>query len=180
MDIKHQSGTVYIWYPHGDQVGHASMHIGGHTEPDSTDWYVSWWPATGEVWMQPCQNNTFADDLSPNGEGGPAHVIYQLYGGDVTEMKTAWDTIRNKPGAHYDLLKKSCSTIVARIIRAGGHHKELGKIKRAGYAHNVYWTPKDVAQLCNELRDNGAATKVKSAGCPTKGNSKLAVVIGLR
>ena len=180
MRVAHQSGTVYIWYPHGGQVGHAAMHIGQHTENNSNEWYVSWWPATDEVFMQPSQKNTYQTDLSPAGEGGPAHVVYQLFGGDVTAMKTCWDDTRTKPASHYDLLKKSCSTIVARIIRAGGHHKELGMLKRASYANNLYWTPKDVAQLCNQLRDKGVAIKTKAVGCPTKGNSKFAVVMGLR
>ncbi|MBL4764865.1 MAG: hypothetical protein JKX67_06255 [Colwellia sp.] len=180
MKVLHHSGTVYIWYPHGDQVGHASMHIGQHTEGNSNDWYVSWWPATDEVFNQPSQQNSFDRDLSGAGEGGPAHVIYQLFGGDIRAMKTSWDDIRNKPASHYDLLNKSCSTIVARIIRAGGHHKELGRLKRASYAHNIYWSPKDVAQLCNQLRDKGAAIKTKSGGCPTKRVSKRYVVMGLR
>lgn len=38
------AATAYIWYPEGENVGHASMHLGHHKEYNDTDWYVSWWP----------------------------------------------------------------------------------------------------------------------------------------
>jgi len=156
------------------------MHIGGHKERNSNIWYVSWWPGGDSVFME----NSDPKDQNwdeGRGEGGPAHVVYQLFGGNVSDMKIAWDATRTKDDSHYDLLKKSCSTIVARIIKAGGHHKFVHVAKRASYTRNLWWTPKDVAQFCNQLRDRGYATKTKSGGCPTKGEtSKLIRLVGLR
>lgn len=180
MPILNQSGTVYIWYPHGTQVGHASMHIGSHTDDNTRDWYVSWWPSGDDVFMETSDQHTYREDLGDAGEGGPAHVIYQVYGGGINKMKLEWDNIKAKQGSHYDLLKKSCSTIVARILRAGGHDKQLNVLKQISHAHNSYWSPKDVAQWCNQLRDKGVAIKIKDGGCPTKGNSRLYVAMGLR
>lgn len=180
MKIRHFAGRVYIWYPHGEQVGHCSMHIGAHQEVNSTDWYASWWPQGDNVLMENSEMKTYNGDLTPAGEGGPPHVEYQIYGLDVNAMKVAWDAIRTKPGSHYDLFRKSCSTIVARLLRAGGASDSLNIVKKVSYGRNLYWTPKDVAQLCNQLRDKGMATKHKHHSCPTKGKSKVSVVFGLR
>ena len=172
--------TVYIWYPDGENIGHASMHIGAHTDPNDILHYVSWWPQgdAGLTDTLPCAPNTLAQDEAS--EGGAAHVVYTLNNLNIATMQASWDGIRNKPAAHYRLLPKNCSTIVARVMRAGGAGLHLNKIKELSYAHNAYWTPKNVAQFCNQLRDAGQAVKVKAAGCPTKGNNKLMTVLGLR
>lgn len=178
-----KSATVYIWYPDGENIGHASMHIGAHQEPDDTGWYVSWWPtnSAGLTSIELVAPNTFNQDFAS--EGGPPHVIYTLNEfspTSIADMKVSWDAIRTKPMAHYRLLPKNCSTIVARVMRAGGAGATLNKVKELSYAHNSYWTPKNVAQFCNQLRDAGQATKIKTQGCPTKGTSKLMTFLGLR
>lgn len=171
---------VYIWYPEGDNIGHASMHIGDHQEPNSTAWYVSWWPAqaAGLIGAFAPAPNDYNGDVAQ--EGGPPHVVYTLNRLNINTMKAEWDGIRNNPAAHYRLLPENCSTIVAQVLRAGGVGQHLNIFKELSYAHNLYWTPKNVAQLCNQLRDKGVATKVKSGGCPTKGHSKMAVFLGMR
>lgn len=178
MPTGHHSGTVYIWYPHGGQVGHASMHIGAHTERNDTEWYVSWWPEGNSVFNESRSCNTLSGDWS--GEGGLPHVVYKVYGGDIDVMKTVWDASRNKPAAHYDMFKKNCSTLVARILNAGGHKRDMGKWARFTLAHQTIWTPAAVARYCNELRDAGVAEKTKAAGCPTKGKKWGYAVIGMR
>jgi hypothetical protein len=175
---------VYIWYPEGENIGHASMHIGDHQEVDDTNWYVSWWPHLDDDDVAGLTDTIISDpktyDEDVEAEGGTPHVVYAINHLNINTMKALWDGIRTKPQAHYRLLPKNCSTIVARVLRAGGAGRHLNAIKELSYAHNAYWTPKNVAQFCNQLRDAGEAVKTKSAGCPTKGGSKLMVFLGLR
>ncbi|MEO0912030.1 MAG: hypothetical protein AAFY59_03445 [Pseudomonadota bacterium] len=176
----HQSGTVYIWYPHGSQVGHAAMHIGSDIDPDTIDTYVSWWPQAetksmmGEdvekLFGASSDKKTHNDDIA--GEDGPPHLIYKIYGGDISKMQTAWISTRNKPNSHYDLFRKSCSTIVARILKAGGHHHFMSTAQRLIFTNNMIWTPKNVAQFCNQLRDNRYATKIRDKDCPDKADAE--------
>lgn len=171
---------VYVWYPDDENIGHASMHIGDHQEADDREWYVSWWPqgSAGPTDTMLSAPNDFNADVAS--EGAQPHVVYEIRTLNIQTMKVSWDAIRNKPQAHYRLLPKNCSTIVARVLRAGGAGMHLSKVKELSYAHNAYWTPKNVAQFCNQLRDAGQATKVKSVSCPAKANNKIAVVLGLR
>lgn len=105
------------------------MHIGAHTERNDTEWYVSWWPEGDSVFNESRGCNTLSGDWS--GEGGLPHVVYKVYGGDIDVMKTVWDASRNKPAAHYDIFKKNCSTLVARILNAGEAqegHEQMGAL----------------------------------------------------
>lgn len=95
-------------------------------------------------------------------------------------MKQSWDEISGKINANYQFLYKNCSTIVARVMRAGGADKKLNPIQALSYAHNLYWTPKDIAQFCQQLVNGGSGTKHKHSSCPTKKESKFARAIGLR
>lgn len=182
------TAKVYIWYPNDGMVGHASMHIGAQVNAHGTNWYVSWWPddgtmaagGAGPTVTCSAQPRTFAYDKSDDGEGSKPHVIYKLTGLDIAAMKAEWDGTKNKANAHYRFLPKNCSTIVARILRAGGADKMLSAAARLSYAHNVYWTPKNVAQFCNQLCDAGNGTKHKNPSCPGKLNSVGAVLLGLR
>ena len=149
--------------------------------PHYNDNYVSWWPDDGG-----------ADLINPNTDAAPMlglyrdveaeesepHVTYTLYGLDVTAMRAQWRKDRDKAGAHYKLYGKNCSSIVARVMRAGGAHKHLGKLASAWFAHNAIWTPHKVARFCNHLRPDHAV-KVKAGNCPEKAG-KLMSVIGLR
>ncbi|MBI6549559.1 hypothetical protein [Xenorhabdus lircayensis] len=48
----------------------------------------------------------------------------------------------------YNVIYKNCSTVVAKILKSGGVGSLLNPIQRIGYAKNIYWTPKDIAQYC--------------------------------
>lgn len=196
------SGTVYIWYPKDDRVGHASMYIGdidigskfdqfvGPNMPglvqgvthQMNDNYVSWWPGDGADVKNWTTNSEPMNELQEdvNAEGDElAHVKYTLYGLDKTKMRVKWHSIRGKQNSHYKLHIKNCSTIVARVLRAGGA-SELAGAKSIWFAHNVIWTPKKVAALCNLLRDRGYATKEKWE-CPVKDDvPKLYRFFGMR
>lgn len=181
------TATVYIWYPNFDDghIGHASMHIGPHDDAHSTTNYVSWWPLRGAGLTHPTAMKTLgtlAGDC--DSEGSLPHAKYTFKPSaklQVNEMKWAWEMTWRKPGAHYKLWQKNCSTIVARILRAGGADALLNPLEQASYAHNLFWTPKDLAQWCNKLRDKGHVDKQKGSQCPVKGGvNRVFMAMGLR
>jgi hypothetical protein len=181
------SATVYIWYPWGGNFGHASMYIG---DPNIGRWveyacdrfsisgrrsvynssYISWWPSVTAGVFDKAEHQTalfLKEDVVA--ECARPHVVYTLHGLNEQGMRTAWLNIRDKPNAHYQLLRKSCATVVLSVLKAGGALEKLSLAKRGWFSNNLYLSPKNVAQVCNELRDAGFATKVKSMRCPEKG-----------
>ncbi len=58
-------------------------------------------------------------------------MVYELYGLDVRRMRTCWHGVRDKPDAHYQLMRKNCADIVLRVLIAGGVKDRLGTIKAA-------------------------------------------------
>jgi len=155
------SARVYVWYPHPGGVGHASMHIGPDAERDGTVNYVSWWPA-GEARARDlapgrmfssyvCTMNEDAEN-----EGGRPHVSFMLYDLDVPAMSREWSLTKGKHGSHYRAMRKNCSTIVARVLRAGGASTWAAKGFLPSWdAHRAWWTPKLVAQFCAGICHNG-------------------------
>lgn len=99
-------------------------------------------------------------------ERARSHVVYTLHGLNEQEMRTAWLSIRDKPHAHYQTLRKSCATVVLSVLKAGGALEKLPLAKRIWFSNNVFLTPINIAQVCNELRDAKSATKVRSMRCP--------------
>lgn len=191
------SAVVYIWFPvfakQETNVGHAALYIGdphigkniernyyayanrearhvdrGAIEHVNTN-YVSWWPESDAQWLgkQPQGRNLFLEsDISA--EGSPPHLVYTVSGLDVANMRAEWFKIRNKTNAHYDLFRKNCSTIVLRILTAGGALKNLPTAKHLWFSNNLYVTPKNIAQICNELRNLNMAVKARSSNCPQR------------
>jgi hypothetical protein len=166
--------TVFVWEPVAG-VGHAAIAIGdqarftkGHWY-DQTVGYASWFPGQhlddpdesgadasgllpGVMYMK--QSCTFEDDC--NSEGGlPEHAI-PVRGLRVSSMMTRWTEIRDKPNAHYRLLRKNCSTIVARILRAGFAGLTNWQVAKLHfYAHKPYWTPEDIRTFAQTIRTMG-------------------------
>jgi len=203
------SATIFIWYPHGDCVGHASMYIGNYEvgkrfelsfDPNSPTGlmpnaletsmgadnvhyntnYVSWWPEgdgslTNRLTAAPMPG-VYKDVAA---EGSEPHVVYELYGLNVAAMRECWHKTRDKPDASYQLIRKNCSGIVARVLNAGGANKKLNMLTRMWFSHRAIWTPKRVAMVCNELRNKDLAIKSKAGNCPPK-DSKLMGVLGMR
>jgi hypothetical protein len=97
---------------------------------------------------------SFLDDCRSESEYAnrfriPEHMI-TVRGLDIHFMQGAWNAIRDKPGMHYRLMRKNCSTIVARILRAG---MTKGKHFQTFYhAHKTWWTPYDVLMLAEKLQ----------------------------
>lgn len=151
--------TVFVWtnvnmlfskVRKGHQtIGHASMNIADQYTDiranNETD-YVSWWPTHTE------DENTkggyrigrstpnFFDDLMSEQGYVPDYII-RLTGMDVEKTRGAWNEIRTKAKAHYRFKVKNCSTIVARVLRAGS--KSGSGWKR----HCSIWAPSRVKQL---------------------------------
>jgi len=188
------SAIVYIWYPLDGNIGHAAMYIGNPVFGRITEQaydnfrndgdrerskelialhnvnYISWWPAEdGTPFNKPKEGRKFFLEEDIKAEDAKPHVVYTLHGLDVQAMRSAWLSIRSKPDAHYQMLRKSCATVVLRVLKAGGALEKISLAKRGWYSSNLYVTPKNIAQVCNELRDAGNADKVKDRNCPEKG-----------
>jgi len=180
------TATVYIWYPQNLNVGHSSMHIGASKDPKDTNRYVSWWPEiNGKPTTIVTPNNssnikTLNEDK--NSEDAAPHVEFELYGLDVGKMVATWTLIKNKQNSHYKLYNKNCADIVARVLKAGGADQSLNHFQKLSYTQNTYWTPRNLAEWLNILRDKGLAKKTKNNfEYPGRGGVNLVrVAVGLR
>lgn len=171
--------AVYIWYPHEGHIGHCSLHLGHHREKDDDEWYVSWWPhKSTRLATRKGVTSTFAEDKDT--EGGPPHVKYNVFNLHIGDMKVEWDAVKGKADAHYKLLAKNCATTVARVLMAGGVASLLSKSQMAKYGTNLYWSPKNVASLCDQLVAGGNGKKDKHHSCPLKSKHIGHVLLGLR
>lgn len=176
---------VFVWYPEGDHLGHVAMMI-GDLRMEST--YVSWWPgkhrgdfssfyrkspAARKMIFNPFTHQheftTSNYESDCKSEESAPHVVYGLRGLDVREMETAWRNIVSKGGASFSPLSKNCADIVSRVLKAG--------LKQSQFRHKVFgifdgnqfiWTPKRIAVICNLLRDNNSALKIKIPGRESK------------
>jgi hypothetical protein len=162
--------TVFVWEPVGG-VGHASIAIGDQGRFNHGNWYeqtegyASWFPGTStanpaesgadargilpsRMYMK--ESCTFANDC--DSEGGIPENVIELSRLNVQHMMQLWTEIRDKPNAHYRLLRKNCSTIVARILRAGMSSMTGWQQAKVQYsAHCLYWTPADIVKFASEL-----------------------------
>ncbi|WP_282608254.1 hypothetical protein [Pelagibius sp. Alg239-R121] len=159
--------TACIWEP-VDGIGHAAVFIrpaAGIERALDTEGYASWFPGGDGAGpsdilptrMVESEKSSFFDDCcSEAGDSGteeedyrlPEHMI-PLPNLRMVDMLAEWTSIRTKPGSHYRLMRKNCSTIAARVIRAGLNKKQhLSVLKKA---HQVWWTPNDVLKLAQSL-----------------------------
>jgi hypothetical protein len=146
--------------------GHAAMHISddwkapGVADPD----YVSWVPAgfgspgvspgskaRAVIDPQACRYGKQHTVLSLFGDLEleryfPDHVI-RVTGLDEARMKAEW--AKNcSAGKHIRAIRKNCSTMVARILRAGG----LTGLD----THSLFWTPRKIRSLVLCARSGGS------------------------
>ncbi|PHM50894.1 hypothetical protein [Xenorhabdus miraniensis] len=113
----------------------------------------------------------------------PPHLEYYLIGLDVVKMQHEKNKIYNgkmygnlQMSHSYNPINKNCSTMVARILKAGGVEDLLG----AGYSMGQCRTPKDIALWCNKLRDHDMAVKVRGLDCPDKLKAPFRALLGFR
>jgi len=159
-----------VWDASDTGYGHASVFIqkpSGEFADESDRCYASLFPGEDVRTGRPgarkehlglgrklsASFTTFKEDCaSESGEPGgfrlPDHMI-PLGNLDQPKMQAAWNAIRDKPDAHYRLLRKNCSTVAARVIRAGMGTKQLALTPFL--AHKAWWTPYDVLLLAQFL-----------------------------
>lgn len=160
-----------IWTPSaGRGYGHASVFIQeprGTFPEDDTSCYASLFPGedveTGESGVRKehlgrgrkltAEFTSFVEDCaSESGKEGifrlPDHMI-PMGGLDMLKMQAAWNAIRDKPDAHYRLMRKNCATVAARIIRAGMARTQVALSPLL--THKTWWTPHDVLLLAQAL-----------------------------
>ncbi|WP_459176488.1 hypothetical protein [Ewingella americana] len=161
-DIDQVNAWVFIWYANSHDMGHASMFIGDISKQSS---YVSWWPqyhghVSYFVKYPAGVSNGYEADCSL--EKRVPDVVYGLKGLDDYAMRIAWRDICIKENASFTLMSKNCSSIVRRILKAGLVHSPL-RHKVFGVMDGGFYTctPKRVAVVCNNLRDNNMAVKIK-------------------
>lgn len=165
--------TVCVWEP-VDGIGHAAVFIrpaAGVKRSQDTTSYASWFPGddtkTGESgagmghlapgkmltsekcsFFEDCSSEASAQGHQDNKFRLPEHMI-TLRNLNMPQMQAEWNAIRNKPGSHYRLMRKNCSTIAARVIRAGMTSSQHFKLLKK--SHQAWWTPWDVQRLAEEL-----------------------------
>jgi hypothetical protein len=159
-----------IWEPSSRGYGHASVFIQepqGAFPEANVSCYASLFPEedtrTGRSGARKehlgpgrkltAEFNTFQEDCSAESEEQdgfrlPDHMI-PLGRLDTLRMQAAWNALRTKPDAHYRLMRKNCSTVAARIIRAGmgARQSALSPL----LTHKTWWTPHDVLLLARSL-----------------------------
>lgn len=121
-------------------VGHACMNINNQwaktADEDNTDNWVSWWPGENSTGPRKGEaKKQFADDLAKEGYV-PDHIL-RLVGLNEPQMLKEWKAMHTKENAHYRLHVKNCSTLVARVLRAGTSWTNRNVFR----AHSVLWTP---------------------------------------
>ncbi|WP_243208940.1 MARTX multifunctional-autoprocessing repeats-in-toxin holotoxin RtxA [Proteus mirabilis] len=73
-----------------------------------------------------------------------------LEGLDVAAMQAEWQRIKNSPNGRYHLLTQNCSSIVAKILKAGGADELIGYNWQPKY--NI-WTPNQMFAFAQELQE---------------------------
>ncbi|EGR0096310.1 MARTX multifunctional-autoprocessing repeats-in-toxin holotoxin RtxA [Vibrio vulnificus] len=73
-----------------------------------------------------------------------------LEGLDVAAMQAEWKRLSNDPDARYQLLTKNCSSIVAKVLKAGGADKLIGHTWRPKFG---VWTPTELFNFGQALQE---------------------------
>lgn len=151
----HMKVKGHVW------SGHTALNIGTTfaktTEvADNDNSYVSWWPVRGVDFKVPAMiknvfqkaktgrvRHTFTDDLVFE-EYLPDHVIrLDTSAEQENDMRAAWRAVFLKDGGStYKSLRKNCSTIVSRVLHAGGFYA-----KKWAVDCNFAWSPADIRKL---------------------------------
>ncbi|CBG90790.1 hypothetical protein [Citrobacter rodentium] len=188
------SGSVFIWYPKNENVGHCSLQIGNGNSPEH---YVSWWPdGTAKFFGR---NNVLNSSFIHNNEimkapyilipkeydlqleNGQPHVTYHLHSDcfDLVKMQDAWMQIKTKSNPHYRMIGKNCADIVGRVLTEGASgscRRYVSQNARPGFLT----TPRDIAVMLNQLTKEGDVEKIVSPSCPKRRHSFMYVCLKMR
>ncbi|MCC8378158.1 MARTX multifunctional-autoprocessing repeats-in-toxin holotoxin RtxA [Xenorhabdus sp. PB30.3] len=77
-----------------------------------------------------------------------------LAGLDVAAMQAEWHKISQNPDARYQLLTGNCSSIVAKVLKAGGADQVIG---HKWQPHFGVWTPTELFNYAQALQESQAA-----------------------
>ena len=151
---------VYVWMPHGNMVGHASLAFRAN--------YVSFWPedAAGKKDLKIKRShpgsfmNALQEDIQAEGGRQPITVVIP----NVNEEKLEefiLDLQRNTP--RYQLARYNCSNVVAECLKVACDKepnfyptaKDYGKLGRT--LGRGIWTPNDVLRYARELASNNSS-----------------------
>ncbi|AOM40843.1 MARTX multifunctional-autoprocessing repeats-in-toxin holotoxin RtxA [Xenorhabdus hominickii] len=102
------------------------------------------------------------DFKASEGDSGRVFRI-NLAGLDVAAMHAEWNKISQNPDTRYQLLTDNCSSIVARVLKAGGSDKVIGHTWRP---HFGVWTP-------TELFNYGQALQEAQVEITTKKHNRI-------
>ncbi|WP_217526688.1 MARTX multifunctional-autoprocessing repeats-in-toxin holotoxin RtxA [Vibrio cholerae] len=69
---------------------------------------------------------------------------------DVAAMQAEWHRLSNDSDARYQLLNKNCSSIVAKVLKAGGADKLIGHTWRPKFG---VWTPTELFNFAQDLQE---------------------------
>ncbi|OTA16515.1 Autotransporter adhesin [Xenorhabdus vietnamensis] len=84
-------------------------------------------------------------------EGDQGRVFrINLAGLDAAAMQVEWQKINQNPDARYQLLTDNCSSIVARVLKAGGADKVIGHTWRPKFG---VWTPTELFNFAQALQE---------------------------
>jgi hypothetical protein len=124
--------------------------------------YVSWWPSVniGSFGIKGLlkrnkkgrRNLTLAHDILDEGYLMDHVIKLDTDAGVEARMQAEWNAIRTKKKASYGAFRKNCSTIVSRVLHAGGLHAF-----KWAEDNNWVWAPSDVRRLA--LRAGGTLMK---------------------
>ncbi|MCZ8782005.1 hypothetical protein OM280_23050 [Escherichia albertii] len=192
--MNNVSGSVYIWYPRHENIGHCSLQIGDEYSPEN---YVSWWPdGTAKIFGK---NNALNSRFIDNGEvkqlpyilipkeydiqleKEQPHVTYFLHQDSflLEKMQIAWQQIKTKSSPHYRMIGKNCADIVGRVLTEGASEicrRYVVKKARPG----LFTTPRDIASMLNHLAKEGRVLKVTSPSCPKRCRNFIYVCMKMR
>lgn len=73
-----------------------------------------------------------------------------LEGLDVATMQKEWERINSQPNSRYQLLTKNCSSIVARILKAGGADQLIGHHWKPRFG---VWTPNELYKFSQKIQE---------------------------
>ncbi|MRI33318.1 hypothetical protein EOPP23_10015 [Endozoicomonas sp. OPT23] len=138
--------------PYGESVQHAAIVLGSSEgkQADDKSNYASWSFDDKKTVVGPflacSKNNDFKSDFFNHGKP----VIIELPNVDTQAMKHKWKLIQ-KRHEYYQLIGFNCSSVAARLIRAGIKGKGLQNVFR-DVSPKGYWTPRDVCNLAETLK----------------------------
>ncbi|VTR96205.1 Uncharacterized protein OS=Acidiphilium multivorum (strain DSM 11245 / JCM 8867 / AIU301) GN=ACMV_24800 PE=4 SV=1 [Gemmata massiliana] len=149
MNIGDTFDAAFVNNPNSNvsQMDQFTAYTGGLTKN-----YVSYWPNTaaatfgvadvfGTRKQSRCKRSV-VEDLQAEGYLPDWVIKLNTNTNQETRMMSEWASIRDKPKSTYGAFKKNCSTIVSRVMHAGGLYA-----KKWAVNCNWVWAPGDVRQL---------------------------------